>query len=82
MSGAPRNRIRGLEAAKRKGARHVAFCVSRGRLAGLADVALAVPSTDTPRIQEVHITLGHIICELVEEDLFGSPDGKARGRVP
>ena len=30
-----------------------------------------VPSTDTPRIQEAHITIGHIICELVEEEIFG-----------
>jgi D-sedoheptulose 7-phosphate isomerase len=37
----------------------------------ISDYLLNVPSTDTPRIQESHILLGHIICELVEEKLFG-----------
>jgi D-sedoheptulose 7-phosphate isomerase len=36
----------------------------------LSDVLLNVPSTDTPRIQESHILIGHIICELVEAQLF------------
>lgn len=81
-SGESRNVLRGIEAAKRKGAKTVAFCGSKGRLAALCDVALAVPSTDTPRIQEVHITLGHIVCELVEEELFGAAGGKASRRVP
>lgn len=42
-----------------------------GRMAELADVLINVPSADTPRIQEAHILIGHIICELVESDLFG-----------
>ena len=81
-SGESANVIRGVEAAKRKGARTVAFCGSRGRLAGLCDIALAVPSTDTPRIQEVHITMVHIICALVEEALFGAASQGKGGRVP
>ena len=81
-SGESPNVARGIEAAKRKGAKTVALCGSKGRLAGFCEVALAVPSTDTPRVQEVHITLGHIICELVEEELFGRVDRKARRRVP
>ena len=36
-----------------------------------ADILLNAPSKDTPRIQESHIMLGHIICELVETELFG-----------
>ncbi len=44
---------------------------SGGKLANLCDFLLNVPSTDTPRIQEGHILLGHIICELVEASLFG-----------
>lgn len=40
-----------------------------GKIAKLADVALKVPSKNTPRIQESHITAGHIICEIVEEQL-------------
>jgi D-sedoheptulose 7-phosphate isomerase len=43
-----------------------------GQVAQLVDTALIVPSNSTPRIQEVHIMIGHIICELVEEELFGS----------
>jgi D-sedoheptulose 7-phosphate isomerase len=42
-----------------------------GLMAGLADVLINVPSADTPRVQEVHILIGHIICELVETELFG-----------
>jgi len=42
-----------------------------GKIAGLADIALKIPSSNTPRIQEAHITAGHIICELVEEELLG-----------
>ena len=42
-----------------------------GRIAELADVLINVPSADTPRIQETHILIGHIICELVESELFG-----------
>ena len=41
-----------------------------GELAPLADIALIVPSNSTARVQEAHITIGHIICELVEEGLF------------
>ncbi|MCB9285004.1 MAG: D-sedoheptulose 7-phosphate isomerase [Lewinellaceae bacterium] len=42
-----------------------------GQLKGLCDFCLEVPSNDTPRIQEVHITIGHILCELVEKEMFG-----------
>lgn len=42
-----------------------------GRMAGLCDVLLDVPSADTPRIQESHILLGHILCEIVEKEMFG-----------
>jgi D-sedoheptulose 7-phosphate isomerase len=41
-----------------------------GRMAGLCDLALIVPSDDTQRIQETHNLIGHIICELVEAELF------------
>ncbi len=49
---------------------------SGGALAGEVDYLLNVPSTDTPRIQECHILLGHIICELVEKRIFGNPSPK------
>ena len=41
-----------------------------GKLAGMVDHAFVVPSTVTARIQESHITLGHVLCELIEEGLF------------
>lgn len=41
-----------------------------GALKGLSDYILTVPSADTPRIQESHILLGHIICQLTEEEFF------------
>lgn len=41
-----------------------------GKLADLSDILLKIPSVDTPRIQEMHILLGHIICELVEKAMF------------
>jgi len=41
-----------------------------GKMAELSDILLNVPSAITPRIQEVHMLMGHIICELVEETLF------------
>lgn len=44
---------------------------SGGKLKDLCDYLINVPSNDTPRIQESHIMIGHIICELVEESLFG-----------
>ena len=42
-----------------------------GKMKELSDYLVNVPSTDTPRIQESHILLGHIICELVEKNIFG-----------
>ena len=44
---------------------------SGGKLAALSDFIVRVPSADTPRIQEAHILIGHIICELIEKNLFG-----------
>jgi len=45
-----------------------------GQLAGLCDYSLKVPSTETPRIQESHILLGHILCEMIENNLFNNPN--------
>ena len=70
-SGTSENVIRAIKAANEVNAISIALCGEGGRLKSLADLALAVPSRETARIQEVHITLGHIICELVEEKLFG-----------
>jgi D-sedoheptulose 7-phosphate isomerase len=43
---------------------------SGGKMKDMGDYLINVPSTDTPRIQEAHIMIGHILCQLVEENLF------------
>lgn len=63
--------LQGIEEANRIGAITVAFTGQSGKLRELANYVLSIPSSDTPRIQEAHITAGHIICYLVEEALFG-----------
>ena len=71
-SGASANVLRGLRAARRCGAVTVALTGARTeKIKPLADLLLAVPSRDTQRIQEVHILLGHIYCELVERHILG-----------
>jgi D-sedoheptulose 7-phosphate isomerase len=40
-------------------------------MAEVCDICIHIPSTSTPRIQEAHITVGHIICAMVENELFG-----------
>lgn len=70
-SGNSPNVIKGLEKAKEKGAITVGFTGQKENLIEkLTDICLKIPSTDTPRIQEGHITAGHIICYLVEKELF------------
>jgi len=76
-SGNSPNVLAACRAAAAKGVRTVGMTgPGGGALKDLADVCLCVPVEDTPHIQEVHITLGHIICELVEEALGGG-DGQA-----
>jgi D-sedoheptulose 7-phosphate isomerase len=70
-SGNSVNVIRGIQEAQKIGAITIAFTGQGGKLKDIADYSLAVPSLDTPRIQEAHITAGHIICYLIEEALFG-----------
>lgn len=70
-SGNSENVVAAMEQAKEKGAFTVAFTgESGGKLAPLADICFKVPSSSTPRIQEAHITAGHIICDMVEKALF------------
>jgi D-sedoheptulose 7-phosphate isomerase len=69
-SGASRNVIAAFEAAGEMGIATVALVGSQGgALADLADVAVHAPSAATPRIQELHIAIGHTICELLEDSL-------------
>jgi D-sedoheptulose 7-phosphate isomerase len=64
--------IKAIESAKRKGMKTIAFTGNDGgKLSSKVDYAFIVPSDSTPRIQETHITLGHILCQLIEEVLFG-----------
>jgi D-sedoheptulose 7-phosphate isomerase len=66
-SGNSANVVAGIETAKLAGAYTVGLTgAGGGRLADLCDVTLAMPSSDTPRIQEAHILIGHILCELAE----------------
>lgn len=70
-SGNSQNIVNAFESAKAKGITTVAF-VGRdgGKMGQMADYAIIVPSNDTPRIQESHILIGHILCDIIEKELF------------
>ncbi|UCG35615.1 MAG: D-sedoheptulose 7-phosphate isomerase [Candidatus Omnitrophota bacterium] len=69
-SGNSKNVIKAIKKAKEKGIKTVGFLgKDGGELKKLVDVALVIASADTPRIQEMHILSGHIICEIVEKAL-------------
>jgi D-sedoheptulose 7-phosphate isomerase len=71
-SGNSGNIINALNAAKEKGMTTIGFTgATGGKMKDVCELLLNVPSTDTPRIQESHILVGHIICELVEKAYFG-----------
>jgi D-sedoheptulose 7-phosphate isomerase len=71
-SGNARNVIAGLLEAKKMGLKTIALTGSGGgEMAAISDLALIVPSDNTARVQEAHIVIGHIICELAEQNLFG-----------
>jgi D-sedoheptulose 7-phosphate isomerase len=71
-SGNSPNVLKGVEAARDSGLITIAWTgANGGKLAGLVDYPFIVPSTVTSRIQESHITLGHVLCELVEDHLLG-----------
>jgi D-sedoheptulose 7-phosphate isomerase len=70
-SGNSSNVLHGLSTAREKGLRTVAFTgCAGGKLKNAADYCICAPSNETPRIQECHILIGHIISELVEETIF------------
>ncbi|MEC4675558.1 MAG: D-sedoheptulose 7-phosphate isomerase [Nitrospirota bacterium] len=76
-SGQSQNIIKGIDAAKKKKLKTVLFTGTKGeKLAAKTSYSFVVPSSNTPRIQESHITLGHVICMLVEEILFEAPRKK------
>ncbi|MFA5338365.1 MAG: D-sedoheptulose 7-phosphate isomerase [Candidatus Omnitrophota bacterium] len=68
-SGESQNVIKAVARAKELGLKTVGFLgKSGGKLKGLVDLSLLISTEDTPRIQEMHILAGHIICEIVEEE--------------
>ncbi len=71
-SGNSTNIINAMNVAREKGVTVVGMTgETGGKMRELCDLLLNVPSKDTPRIQESHILLGHIVCQLVEEAIFG-----------
>lgn len=72
-SGNSGNIVKAFEVAREKGIVTVGFTgLSGGVMKNLSDYLINIPSTDTPRIQESHIMIGHIICQLVEENYFSN----------
>ena len=70
-SGNSANILKAFEVAKEKKISTVAFTgISGGQMKAVSDYLINIPSADTPRIQESHIMIGHIICQLVEEKYF------------
>jgi D-sedoheptulose 7-phosphate isomerase len=70
-SGNSKNIVEAFKVAAEKGMHIIAMTgTGGGKMAELAQILLDMPSNDTPRIQECHITVGHIICELVEAQYF------------
>lgn len=70
-SGKAKNVIIAIKQAKKMGLKTIALTgCDGGELAKIADISLIVPSSVTARIQEAHIVIGHIICELIEEESF------------
>jgi len=72
-SGNSPNVIRAVEAARKRSMGTIALTGNGGRLTTMADAVIAVPSADTQYIQEAHLAVEHILCELVEFALFREP---------
>jgi D-sedoheptulose 7-phosphate isomerase len=73
-SGGAANVLKAMDVAKKKKIKSIAFTGARGeKFAAKATYSFVVPSDNTPRIQETHITLGHVLCQMVEEILFEAP---------
>jgi D-sedoheptulose 7-phosphate isomerase len=71
-SGNSPNVLKAFETARRKSLLTIAFTGhDGGKLKGISDICLNVPHDNTARIQEAHITIGHIICKIIEETIFG-----------
>jgi D-sedoheptulose 7-phosphate isomerase len=76
-SGTSGNVLKAFEVARKKKLKTIVFTGSKGeKIASKATYSFVVPSDNTPRIQETHITLGHVLCLMVEEILFEEPRKK------
>jgi len=72
-SGNSQNLLEAFDVAKEKEIISVALVgKDGGKMAQKADIALIVPSNQTPRIQESHILIGHILCDIIEKELFAN----------
>lgn len=71
-SGRSKNVVKAMESARQRGIVTIAMTgATRGPMADLADYWLAIPATETPKIQEGHIVLGHVFCAMVEQEIHG-----------
>jgi D-sedoheptulose 7-phosphate isomerase len=70
-SGDSANIIKAIEIARKLGIATISLTGELGRIKDLADCAIIIPSRNTPRIQEAQILIGHILCELLEDAVFG-----------
>ena len=71
-SGNSPNVLEGIKTAKKIGATTIGLTNEKGgKLKGLAELCLRVPSTDTQRVQECHMAVGHILCDIIESSMFG-----------
>jgi D-sedoheptulose 7-phosphate isomerase len=78
-SGNSPNILAALEAARKAGIKTIGLTgKSGGKMAPLCDIALKIPSPCTPNIQECHIMFGHIICQIIEDSIFGKEYGPNR----
>jgi len=76
-SGNSENVVRACAAARESGVTVVVLTGrSDGRLAGASDVAIRVPETDTPLVQEAHLAVVHVLCDLIEAALASAPGGR------
>ena len=74
-SGNSKNVINGLKTAKKFGAKTIELLDNKGgKISKIVDIPIIIPSNSTPRIQEVHRTVYHIICELVENSISGNSE--------
>ena len=70
-SGNSPNVVKAIQKAKELGMLTVGFTgKDGGKIKDICDIMICIPSVDTPRIQEAHILIGHIICQLIEEEMF------------